>query len=498
MKQLWRLERSLLSWLYSLGALNGIGCTYVPRDLREIEGPLRDGTVLAALVPLLCGRAVPGFTPRPRTPAVALANVDKCLAALAGVPRLSRRFLLAGRALARGEREPTLGLLEDCHRAYDGAEPVSHAGRGGGVRDPAAGAAREPYFGAHVPPRSPPPPGGARDAAGAMTTTEAGEWGPSGGDEAVAASEARARRWPVGGGGPGAAAHSVAVQVDLFPVASLVRVAGPTELAAASSAISGVRRGHYRSNPGAFDVRAPITLLPSPPPPPPPPPPPGARTGIPVFVGGATGARGGGGGADASASRGGSVIQPTEEEHAALDPSSDAGIVADWLASLDKPLRRPWSLTVRQCGLPESRGEGLGRTRCSQSSQCIELADGTVLCDIVRELEHLRGDLVGMQREPRVSARVPHLARGGGHLTRARSRPRRCCTTSAWPWTCCGRGRCGRAVWARAPARPSLRTCQNMPMEYLWSEEAIRDGDTTIIVPLLLQVRKAYGHHLKR
>ena len=36
-----------------------------------------------------------------------------------------------------------------------------------------------------------------------------------------------------------------------------------------------------------------------------------------------------------------------------------------------------------------------------------------------------------------------------------------------------------------------------MPMEYLWSEDAIREGDTSIIVPLLLQVRKAYGHHLK-
>ena len=44
---------------------------------------------------------------------------------------------------------------------------------------------------------------------------------------------------------------------------------------------------------------------------------------------------------------------------------------------------------------------------------------------------------------------------------------------------------------------PRVTHSQNMPMEYLWSEDAIREGDTSIIVPLLLQVRKAYGHHLK-
>ena len=38
----------------------------------------------------------------------------------------------------------------------------------------------------------------------------------------------------------------------------------------------------------------------------------------------------------------------------------------------------------------------------TQSAQCLDLADGVVLCDVVRVLEHLRGDLVGMEREPRV------------------------------------------------------------------------------------------------
>ena len=39
---------------------------------------------------------------------------------------------------------------------------------------------------------------------------------------------------------------------------------------------------------------------------------------------------------------------------------------------------------------------------------------------------------------------------------------------------------------------------QRMPMEHLWSEVEVRDADTSVIIPLLLQIRKAYGHHLKK
>ena len=36
----------------------------------------------------------------------------------------------------------------------------------------------------------------------------------------------------------------------------------------------------------------------------------------------------------------------------------------------------------------------------------------------------------------------------------------------------------------------------SMPVDHLFSEEEILQGKTSVIVPLLLQVRKAYGHHL--
>jgi len=38
----------------------------------------------------------------------------------------------------------------------------------------------------------------------------------------------------------------------------------------------------------------------------------------------------------------------------------------------------------------------------------------------------------------------------------------------------------------------------SVPVEYLFSEEEILQGKTSVLVPLLLQMRKAYGHHLKK
>ena len=35
-----------------------------------------------------------------------------------------------------------------------------------------------------------------------------------------------------------------------------------------------------------------------------------------------------------------------------------------------------------------------------------------------------------------------------------------------------------------------------MPVEHLFSEEQILKGKTSVIVPLLFQIRKAFGHHL--
>lgn len=34
-------------------------------------------------------------------------------------------------------------------------------------------------------------------------------------------------------------------------------------------------------------------------------------------------------------------------------------------------------------------------------------------------------------------------------------------------------------------------------MELLWSDMSIRKGESGVVVDLLLQIRKAYGHHLR-
>jgi len=43
-----------------------------------------------------------------------------------------------------------------------------------------------------------------------------------------------------------------------------------------------------------------------------------------------------------------------------------------------------------------------------------------------------------------------------------------------------------------------LRKRKTMPMDYLWSEQKIRAGDGETIRGMLMQIRKAYGHHFPR
>ena len=41
-----------------------------------------------------------------------------------------------------------------------------------------------------------------------------------------------------------------------------------------------------------------------------------------------------------------------------------------------------------------------------------------------------------------------------------------------------------------------LRQKSNMPVELLFSEDRLVEGDTDVLVPLLQSIRKAYGQHL--
>jgi hypothetical protein len=77
----WRLERSLLSWLHSIGVLapflHGTDTTEPPADFEAIEECCRHGTLLCKLVTTIGGPQVIGVFQRPTSYALAVSNVLK-------------------------------------------------------------------------------------------------------------------------------------------------------------------------------------------------------------------------------------------------------------------------------------------------------------------------------------------------------------------------------------------------------------------------------------
>jgi len=114
-----------------------------------------------------------------------------------------------------------------------------------------------------------------------------------------------------------------------------------------------------------------------------------------------------------------------------------AGIVLRWLHALGEPVQQPWAL---------------------RTPRALEFSDGVLLCRLVERLEtaagRMRGTLRGVDPAPRTAAaRLQNTRR----------------------------------------ALAVLRTVKGMPVEHLWSDLAVRDGSTAVLVPLLLQMRKLYA-----
>ena len=108
---------------------------------------------------------------------------------------------------------------------------------------------------------------------------------------------------------------------------------------------------------------------------------------------------------------------------------------------------------------PLSLSLSLSDNPISSPSSFLRLLLLLLLGRLVEELEHIRGGLKGVCRRPRTPAqRLNNIKR----------------------------------------ALSVLGDKKSMPVDHLWSEEAIREGDTSVIVPLLEQMRRAYGHHLKK
>ena len=115
----WQLERSLLSWLYSLGVL--VRCypsyeTGVPQDLTDIELQLRNGTLLCITAEIVTNGSVKGWMKKPKTEKVGRSNIEKGLTLLRETNNFGQRFTWSGDDIHHGSRHDILGLLEDCHR----------------------------------------------------------------------------------------------------------------------------------------------------------------------------------------------------------------------------------------------------------------------------------------------------------------------------------------------------------------------------------------------
>ena len=119
-------------------------------------------------------------------------------------------------------------------------------------------------------------------------------------------------------------------------------------------------------------------------------------------------------------------------------PLSREATVILWLKSLGLTLRQP---------------NDLSRERA------MEFSDGTTLCRVVQKCELMRGSIPGVAKDAKNRAQCLNNVRN---------------------------------------AFAYLKKRRNMPIDYLYSEELIVDGLVEVIVPLLLQIRKSYGHHLRR
>ena len=138
-------EAEVMSWLTALGLIAlpsadaGMRMT-VAGTVRTTQGeaylpslesmlPLAcDGALLVAVATVLQQRPVIGITLPARTPAVTLANIRKALDALRGVRHMSGRFLNAPQAaehVAAGKPSVVLGILYDALRCYRGDPPDS-------------------------------------------------------------------------------------------------------------------------------------------------------------------------------------------------------------------------------------------------------------------------------------------------------------------------------------------------------------------------------------
>jgi len=130
-KQRRSLDTSIVQWLQTSNILTDFGITsdgsndINPKTILELEGPIRDGSLLCLVTESLLGLPVKVWNKRPTTYAQCVSNISKATCSLRRCSSMSGRYLHTGveEEIVRGNWDCVLGLLEDIRRCIDKEEP---------------------------------------------------------------------------------------------------------------------------------------------------------------------------------------------------------------------------------------------------------------------------------------------------------------------------------------------------------------------------------------
>ena len=126
------LDKSLLQWLQSSTSPNPIlrlnvnSCSITPPStMLELEGPIRDGTLLCLLIESWLNLPIKPWNKHPLTYSQCVANISKAVSALQVCLNMSGRYLHQGieDEIVRGNWDCILGLLEDIRKFRDSIPP---------------------------------------------------------------------------------------------------------------------------------------------------------------------------------------------------------------------------------------------------------------------------------------------------------------------------------------------------------------------------------------
>ncbi|KAK2964283.1 hypothetical protein BLNAU_814 [Blattamonas nauphoetae] len=106
------VEHEILSWIISLGVLNGP----IPHNIDQILPEMKTGVLLSEIVSFLIKQRIKGISINPKTPTVCRSNLTKTLEILLTTPNFPIENLRCADELFAGDRNAALCILDDLRR----------------------------------------------------------------------------------------------------------------------------------------------------------------------------------------------------------------------------------------------------------------------------------------------------------------------------------------------------------------------------------------------